>query len=159
MVPASAVGPYVDAARLSAFVRASQKPAAAGLINHSEAEGHGASYFWLAGDVPVGSKSFIRLEIPYIDLAYDDDIRDGFGDIHLRAKVRVWAQNGAAVFLRGGINFGSGTADLFPYSTQSTDFEAGAAVVDTLGTRNDRGGPVPLKSLTVWASASAVYAT
>ncbi len=154
-----AVGPYEDAARRSAFIRASQNASAAGLITHSEAEDHAASYFWLSGVVPAGSKSLLQLEIPYIDLAYDDELRDGFGDIRLRAKSRVWTRPGAAVFLLGGIQFGSGTADLFPYSTQSTDWEAGIAVVDTLGATDENGGPKPLNSLSFWVGASGVYVT
>jgi hypothetical protein len=159
VTPAPAVGPYVDAARISAFVRAPQRPAVIGLVNHSEAAYHGASYFWLAGDIPIKSKFLLQLEIPYIDLAYDEELRDGFGDIRLRAKSRAWTWTGAAVFLLGGIGFGSGTADLFPYSTQSTDWEVGVAFVDTLGARDDNGLPTPLTSLTFWVSTSAVYVT
>jgi hypothetical protein len=157
--PAQAMGPYVDAARVSDFIRAPQSSAVVGLISHSEAEDHGASYFWLAGDIPIKTKFLLQLEIPYIDLAFDDELRDGFGDIRLRAKSRAWSWPGASIYLLGGILFGSGTADLFPYSTQSTDWEIGAALVDTLGALNEQGYPKPLSSLSFWVNISAVYVT
>ncbi|UCH84581.1 MAG: hypothetical protein JSW50_02485 [Candidatus Latescibacterota bacterium] len=157
--PCLAVGPYLDAARMSAFIRAPHDPAVIGMITHSEADDHGASYYWLGGDFPVRTKFLLQLEVPYIDLAFDDELRDGFGDARLRAKARAWTWSGGAVYLLGGILFGSGSADLFPYSTQSTDWEIGAAVVDTLGVRDERGHPQPLSSVSLWASVSAVYVT
>lgn len=156
---ALAMGPYIDAARVSGFIRAPQSSAAVGLINHSEAEDQSASYFWLAGDIPIKTKFLLQLEIPYIDLAFEDELRDGFGDVRLRAKSRAWSWPGASIYLLGGISFGSGTADLFPYSTQSTDWEVGAALVDTLGAWDESGNPKPLSSLSFWVNVSVVYVT
>lgn len=56
----------------------------------------------------------------------------------------------------GACRVGSGTAELFPYSTASIDPEVGVAFVDSLGTIDERG-LTPMKSLSYWISASYVY--
>lgn len=152
-----AVGGFEDVGRISSFLRAPRGTALMGSITRADAQGSGASIFWLAGYVPVRSSFLLQPEIPYITLATGDDVVDGFGDVRLRAKARMWAGNRKTLFLVSSFRFGSGTTELFPYSTASNDLEFGLGFVDSLGTRDDEGGMRPLRSLSYWVRATAVY--
>ncbi|UCG52503.1 MAG: hypothetical protein JSW58_02835 [Candidatus Latescibacterota bacterium] len=156
---ASANGPYEDAARISAFTRAQQRPAVLSSITRTDGEDLDASFFWLAAQFSLKSKFLVQTEIPYISLATDDDIEGGFGDIRVRAKARVWSGGGGALFVVGSVRFGSGSNALFPYSTQSTDYEAGIGFVDTVGTRDVEGRPRPFSSFSFWLRSTGVYVT
>jgi hypothetical protein len=128
-----------------------------GSITRADAQGSGASIFYLAGYVPVRSSFLLQPEIPYISLARDDEVDDGFGDVRLRVKARVWAGQGKRLFLVSSFRFGSGTATLFPYSTASSDLEFGGGFVDSIGSRDGQGGMEPLRSLSYWVRTTAVY--
>jgi hypothetical protein len=147
----------VDVARVSAFVRAPLEPGLAGSITRANSQGEAASFFVLGAFVPIRSAFLIQTEIPYITVALKDEVEDGFGDAVLRAKARGWAGHRKALLFASSLRFGSGSAALFPYSTASTDLEAGAAFVDTVGTSDGERALQPLRSLSYWIVASGVY--
>ncbi len=154
---AFAVGGFEDVGRISGFLRAPQGAALMGSITRADAQGSGVSIFSLAGYIPVRTSVLLQPELPYMTLAREDEVADGFGDIRLRAKARVWSGNRKALFLVSSFRFGSGTAQLFPYSTASNDIEFGGGFVDSLGTHNDKGVMEPLRSLSYWVRTTAVY--
>ncbi len=154
--PAFSTGSFEDASARAAWLRAPHRRALDGSITRSDGTGQAASFFTLRATVPVRSAFLIRVEVPYITLAAGDIIRDGFGDVVLRANARAWTGNRKTFQFTGACRFGSGTSELFPYSTASIDTEVGAAYIDSLGTVDERGLS-PLKSLSYWISASYVY--
>lgn len=154
---ASAVGGFEDVGRISAFLRAPHGPVLMGSITRADAQGNGASIFWLAGYIPIRRVFLLQPEIPYVTMAQEDVVQDGFGDARLSAKARVWASNGKALSLVSSFRFGSGSTALFPYSTAGNDLEIGLGFADSLGTRDELGGMEPLRSLSFWVRAAAVY--
>jgi hypothetical protein len=154
--PVLAVGPFVDASRVSAFVGAPLGRGLDGSITRADSQGQGASFFLLAAQIRVRSAFLIQPEISYITLALDDEVEDGFGDLILRAKARAWTGHRKTLSIVSSLRLGSGSASLFPYSTASTDVEAGVAFVDSVGAS---GGDAlqPLRSLSYRVTASGVY--
>jgi hypothetical protein len=155
--PALSIGPFEDIARLSAFVRAPQKGSLSSSITRANSQGEGASFFWIAGQVPLRSNFLLQIDAPYASVARGDNIEDGFGDITVWAKARVWDGSRKRLFLMGAFRLGSGSTALFPYSTASSDVEIGVAFVDSVGTQSGGGGLEPLRSVSYWFNLSASY--
>ena len=155
--PVFSVGPFVDASRVSAFVGAPLGRGLAGSITRADSRGQGVSFFVLAAPIRVRSAFLIQPEISYITLALDDDVEDGFGDVVLRAKARAWTGHRKTLSIVSSLRLGSGSATLFPYSTASTDVEAGMAFVDSIGATGGGDGLQPLRSLSYWVTASGLY--
>jgi hypothetical protein len=155
--PVFSVGPFVDASRVSAFVRAPLERGLDGSITRANSQGQAASFFVLAAPIRVRSAFLIQLEISYISIAFEEEVEDGFGDAILRAKARAWTGHRKTLSFVSSLRFGSGSATLFPYSTASTDLEAGVAFVDSVGASDGGDALQPLRSLSYWVAASGVY--
>jgi hypothetical protein len=155
--PAFSIGPFEDVSRLSAFLRAPQSSSLSGSITRANSQGEGASFFWLAGQVPLKSNVLLQFDAPYVSVARGVDIEDGFGDITAWARVRAWGKPRKRLFLVGASRLGSGSTALFPYSTASSDVEVGLAFVDSVGTQSAAGGLEPLRSVSWWLNLSASY--
>jgi len=142
---------------VSAFIRAPLEQGLAGSITRADLQRQGASVFNLEAQIHVRSSFLIQPEIPYVTIARDNEVEDGFGDVIVRAKARAWTGDRKCLSIFSSLRLGSGSASLFPYSTASTDMEAGVAFVDSVGSRGDGRALEPLRSLSYWAAASGVY--
>lgn len=131
---AYAVGVYQDAADHAAFLIVPHKRAISSNITRTNDNDEDASVFTIAASYPLRSYLLVSLEQTYITLSRSTDIRNGFGDLRLRARARLFNRGGRAVRLAGIFRTGSGTRRLFPYSSQSVDLGLGLSYVDTLET-------------------------
>lgn len=98
----------------------------------ADAPSHDASLYTLGVQVPLKSRLLLRGELSYVSLTAPNDSEDGFSDARLRVRTQVATGNQRALFLVGAFRAGSGSAELFPYSTASVDVEGGVAAIDTL---------------------------
>jgi hypothetical protein len=151
------IGPFKDVSRTSAYLRAPRHGGLTGSITRANSQGEGASFFWLAGQVPLRSNFLIQVDGLYASVGRGDDIEDGFGDVTVSARARVWKGSGKKFLLNGAVRLGSGTINLFPYSTASTDIEVGAAFIDSVGARSGTGRLEPLKSISWWVNLTGAY--
>jgi hypothetical protein len=131
---AYAVGVYRDAADEAAFLIVPHKRTLSSHITRTNDDDADASIYMLAVSYPLRSYLLVSLEQAYITLARSTDIRNGFGDLRLRARAQLFNRGGRAVRLTGLFRTGSGTIRLFPYSAQSADLDIGLSYVDTLET-------------------------
>lgn len=155
--PAHSVGPFTDVPRLSAFLRSPHESSFDGSITRADAQKTGASLFTLAADFPVRSAFLMRLDIPYVTLAFDDKVEAGFGDALLRMKARLWRGGRRSFLATSSLRVGSGSTSLFPFSTGSTDIEAGLVFVDSIGVGEGEKVLKPLRSFSYWVLGGGVY--
>jgi hypothetical protein len=143
--PARAIGVYEDAVGHAGFLLAPHQPSLrSAFIRTAADDAREASMFVAAGAYPVRHNLLIQIEQPYIAIIGEPDIESGFGDTHVRARLRLYGGDGRALQMLGGLRIGSGSTIYYPYSSQSYDMELGFGYVDSLGT------------VTVWGLASGV---
>jgi hypothetical protein len=153
--PASrAVGPFMNVADMSEFIRTRADARLTGSITRADSRGRGASTFDFAAFFPLRSSFLLKLEISYIALAADDRVIGDFGDAILRVKAHAWTGDRSTLALISSVRFGTGSPGLFPYSTASTDVEIGAAFVDSLGSG---GAANQSRLLSYWITATGTY--
>jgi len=143
--PARAAGVYVDAAGAVAFLTAPQAKALAGRIARSQGEMTDASIYFIDATWPVKSYALVELDIPFINLVDTSTVETGLGDVTIRARARVYHAPTRTLHLLGALRTGTGTTQVWPYSSESLDAEAGLGYVDTL------------KIFDLWASATGAY--
>lgn len=131
-----AAGVYEDTAGETAFLYAPQKRAFFPRIVRTNENEKDASIFVLSSSFPLRPYLLVDLEQPFIALSSPGEIKNGFGDLKLRARARLYNRGGRAFRLTGSFRTGSGTRSLFPYSSQSADVGVGLSYVDTLETFN-----------------------
>lgn len=142
--PARAVGVYEDAAGNAGFLFAPQNPSFRAAFIRTNADGRDASMAVFAFTYPLRGRILVGADLPFITRIEPGGMESRFGDLQLRARVRVAGGTGRAFHLLGGLRVGSGSASLYPYSSQSYDLGLGAGYVDSLAVLN------------VWASATGV---
>jgi hypothetical protein len=143
--PARAIGVYEDAVGHAGLLFAPHQPAVrAAFIRTAADDGREASMFLASGVYPLRHNLLVQFEQPYIALLGESDVESGFGDTHVRARLRLYGGDGRALQLLGGLRIGSGSTTYYPYSSQSYDMELGVGYVDSLG------------MVTVWGLASGV---
>jgi hypothetical protein len=145
--PASSSGIFEDQARLSYFLRAPLQGALDGRASRTHAVDHDAAVFAWTASYSLRERFLLQGELSYITFVGSDEIEGDFGDFIFRFRARLFPQTKPSFLFVGTWRAGTGTAELFPYSTGSTDFEFGLAVVDTLS------------AFTWWARGTAVYIT
>lgn len=150
---AEAVGLYQDYNRFSSFllVPAVTSIDAGATRTRMDSPAEDAAIYTLSARLPLRTILF-QLELPYASLATKDDIQNAFGDLTLRIRFTGWAPGGKALWLLSGVRLGAApflrsSAEFFPYSTGSLDFEAGLAYVDTM------------EAFTVWVASVATHPT
>jgi hypothetical protein len=154
---ARSVGPFTDVSRLSAFLRSPHESSLGGSITRADAQETGASLFALAADFPVRSAFLLQLEIPYVTLALDDKVEDGFGDALLRMKARLWTGARRSLAVTSTLRMGSGSVSLFPFASGSTDIEAGLVFIDSIGVGEGEKTLEPLRSISYWVLGGGAY--
>lgn len=144
LTPARAAGVYEDAAGHAGFLTSPGVPSIRAAFFRADADAGDASVFVVSAAYPVRGYLMVQADLPYVSLAGPSDIDSDFGDAVLRARLRVAGGRGRSLHLLGGLRLGTGTRNLFPYASQSTDAALGVGYVDTL------------RVVHVWASASGV---
>ena len=129
-----AAGVYEDTAGETAFLFAPHQRALYPRIIRTNENEKDASIYVLTLSFPLRPYLLVELEQAHITISSPADIRNGFGDLKLRARAEVFYRNGRAVRLTGFFRTGSGTRRLFPYSSQSADVGLGVSYVDSLET-------------------------
>jgi len=129
-----AAGVYEDTAGETAFLSAPHKRAIFPRIIRTNEDEKDASIYVLSVSYPLRSYLLVEVEQSYITVSSPADIRNGFGDLKLRARAGLFNRGGRAVRLNGFFRTGSGTRRLFPYSSQSMDVGLGVSYVDSLET-------------------------
>jgi hypothetical protein len=130
--PARATGVYEDAVGLAGFVFAPHRGALRAAIIRTNDDHRDASVFAVAGRYPLRDNLLIQVDVPFVSLAVPSSIRTGFGDPCLRARLRVWGGDRRVLHALGGIRVGTGTTRVYPYASQSYDFDLAVGYVDTL---------------------------
>jgi hypothetical protein len=156
-VPSFSVGPYTDVSRISDFITAQRTPGLTGSLTRASSGGLGAAVFDLAGFFPLRSAFLLQLETCFVTVDTGEDIEEGFGDALLWLRARVWKGQRKALVLTFGGRFGVGDPAYFPYSTASTDVEAGVAFSDSLGFSDDPAAPAPSRYIAYWVAAGGNY--
>jgi hypothetical protein len=75
----------------------------------------------------------VRVVQPFIALVGAGETETGFGDATVHARVDIATGDGRALRLLSSVQIGTGTSELFPYSTQSIDLGLGLGYVDSVG--------------------------
>lgn len=146
--PARSSGVYEEFGRFFTFVLAPQAYSIDGHVALTGAPDNEASVFTLSTNAPHQSWILVQPEISYVSKTTPTEVFNSAGDAMVRVRVRLWHAPSVAVHVLPAVRLGTGTAELFPYSTASIDIELGLAVVDTIGSRAGW-----------WASGSAIYPT
>jgi hypothetical protein len=131
-VPARAIGVYEDAVGHAGFLFGQHRAGIRCAAVRTNDDERDASIFLISGTYPLRDNLLIQVEQPFISLVGESDIESGFGDLYLRARLRLAGGTGRALQAVGGLRVGSGTRRLYPYSSQSFDFELAVGYVDTL---------------------------
>jgi len=129
---ARALGVFEDAPGEAGFLFARHQTSVGATFHRTSGPGDDASVFALAAYFPARRGVLVQVEQPFIAVARPSDIESAFGDLTARARVRLLGANGRALSLLGCLRAGSGTARLYPYSSQSYDMQLGVGYVDSL---------------------------
>lgn len=131
-LPAFAAGVYIDASGDVLFLTAPRAYALAGRVARSNGTESDASLYILDAAFPVRSWGLVELDIPFISIVEPSTVETGLGDLSIRARADLYVRDGRAFRLISALRTGTGTARVFPYSSQSIDLEVGIGYVDTL---------------------------
>lgn len=144
---ARAVGVYEDAAGEVDFLTAPQLASITARFVRTNGSDFDASLFILAGTVSVRPYLLVQLDQPYVSLSGPSDIASALGDLRLRVRARLSGGGGRALSAVGAFRTGSGTRRVYPYASQSVDYEFALGYVDTLDV------------VEMWATAGGAFVT
>lgn len=145
--PARAVGVYEDAVGEVDFLTGPQSASITARFVRTNGPDVDASLFILAGAVSVRPYLLVQLEQPYVSLSDPSDIATAFGDLRLRVRARLTGGGGRALSALGAFRTGSGSTRVYPYASQSMDYEVALGYVDTL------------EVMELWAVAGGAFVT
>jgi hypothetical protein len=144
-IPTLAAGVYVDAAGEVAFLTAPHSKALAGRIIRSNGDAADASLLYIDAAFPLKNFSLVEIVIPVISFLDTNKVVTGFGDISIRARMRLYSSPRRILHVTGALRTGTGTDRVWPYSSPSIDLRVGLAYVDTLSV------------LQYWVAGSGTY--
>lgn len=131
-VPARAVGVYEDAVGQAGFLFSGHRAGLRGAVIRTNGGERDASIFLISGSYPLRDNMLLQVELPFISLINGPDVESAFGDVHVRARMRLAGGTRRVLHAIGGLRVGSGTRRVYPYSSQSYDLELAVGYVDTL---------------------------
>lgn len=131
---ARATGVYEDAVAQAGFLTARHNSAVRSRLIVVDAETTEGSLIVLDVDFAIRGFLLLEFEQPFVTAAVDGrEIESDMGDLRVKARFRLFGRPGKQLSLLFDIGMGTGSADVFPFSSGSLETAGAIGWVDTIG--------------------------